>query len=150
MPKTELVYSFPYNLLFNDNFTYADLEKLKKKFSNFEKIYSKNIKQILILIEKFNEPWKREYIPIYLTERTRPISNPLTLRYEKNEKYLLVVLIHELIHNNLTRKFMNREELHKYISEITKKVCSELDLELDEEVEELDKRILQYSTERTV
>jgi len=143
IPKTELVYSFPYNHLFNNNFTYLDLEKLNKMFSNFEKLYLKYIKQILILIERSNETWKRKYIPIYLTEKTRPISNPLTLRYEKNEKCLLIVLIHELIHNNLTRKFMNREELHKYISEITKKVCSELDLELDEEVGELDKRILQ-------
>jgi len=141
IPKTELVYSFPYNRLFNNNFTYLDLEKLKKKFSKFEKLYLKYIKQILILIEKFNEPWKRKYIPIYLTEKTRPISNPLTLRYEKNEKYLLVVLIHELIHNNLTKKFTNRGELHEFISEITKKVCSELDLNLNKELKELDKRI---------
>lgn len=141
IPKTELVYSYPYNALFNKEFTYTKLKKLKIKFLKFENLYNKYIEKILILIEKFNEPWKKEYISIYLTEKTKPISSPLTLRYEQNEKYVLVVLIHELIHNNISKKFSNRKALHMHISDITKKVCSELDLDLSNEIKELDNRI---------
>ncbi|MEM3405959.1 MAG: hypothetical protein QW117_03250 [Candidatus Pacearchaeota archaeon] len=141
IPKTELIYSYPYNALFNKEFNHIKLEELKIKFSKFEDLYNKYIKKILIFIEKFNEPWRKKYIPIYLTEKTKPISSPLTLRYEENEKYILVVLIHELIHNNISKKFIDRNALHTHISNITKRVCSELDLDLSKEVKELENRI---------
>ena len=141
VPKTELIYSFPYNRLFNKSFNYNNLKELKNKYSKFEQLYSKYIKKILSLIEEYNEPWKKQFIAIYLTENTVPISEPLTLRYEPNEKYLLVVLIHELIHNNITKKFKDSKELHKFIDKIIIDICSQLDINLISEIEELKRRI---------
>jgi len=140
-PQTELIYSLPYIRLFNKNFSYEDLRLLRKKFEKFEQLYSKYIDRIIKLIEEHSEPWKKEFIPTYLTEKTQPISDPLTLRYEENEKYLLAVLIHELIHNNISKKFKDRNELHRFIQELTREVYSRLDLDLTKEIHELGKRV---------
>ena len=141
IPETELKISFIYGKRYDSKFHKDYIKDIKGKFANFIKLYKENISQILKLIEKNNEPWKLKYIPIYLTLDIKPFSDPLTIRYEKNEKYLLVVLIHELIHNNITKRFEDRDELHKFIQDILLKVCKEINLNLNKEIEELDRKL---------
>ncbi|HOW36892.1 MAG TPA: hypothetical protein PLK34_01440 [Candidatus Pacearchaeota archaeon] len=145
IPKLFLDYSYPYNRLFNKilgkSFSDEDLIELKEKYAKFEKLYYKYAEKILELIEKYNEPWQKKVIRIYPAGEMLPfsVSSPLTLKYDENERYLLVVLIHELIHNNFfEKKFPNRKELHQYIAKIMEKVCSELDLDLEEERKKLE------------
>lgn len=144
IPKTELVYSWIYNHHFNKDFTPESLKELKLKFQKFEELYYQNIEKILKLIEKYNSPWRKEFIPIYLVEKTlsTSFSDPLTLKYYPSEKELLAVLIHELIHNNLTKRYPNRKELHEYIAKVMEKVCSELEIDLEKERKDLEKRTI--------
>src|SRR3989344_8897686 len=118
IPKTELRYSRVYNQILNPEFGRKDMLKLKRNFSKFEALYKKYIRKILSLIEKHNNKWQRDYIPIYLVAKAKSsFSDPLTIKYRENEKYLLVVLAHELLHNNLRGKWKNPKELHKYMKQ---------------------------------
>ena len=127
IPKTELVYSYPYNKLFDPSFTYKRLIALKQKCRTFEQLYKKHIKAILKLIAKYSERWRQPYIPIYIVEKARKsFSHPLTLRYNKDARKMLLILIHELIHNNISKKFNSSKELHAYIEPIFEKVLQEL------------------------
>lgn len=145
IPKTFLDYSWIYNQflgkLSGKEFNEKDLAKLKKKFAKFEKLYYEKIEKILELIEKHNEPWQKKAIRIYPVNEDIPysFSNPLTLKYNKSEKYLLAVLIHELIHNNFSKKrFPNRKETHKHIAKVMEKICLELGLNLEKERKKLE------------
>lgn len=116
--------------------------KLKKKFSKFELLYKKYINKILNLIEKHNDKWLRQYIPIYLVDRaTNSFSDPLTIRYRRNEKYLLVVLAHELLHNNLRGKWKSSKKLHEYMEPILNKIISELPIKLEGELQNFNNSI---------
>jgi len=142
LPKTEIRYSRIYNQILNPKFKRQDMFKLKKKFSKFEKLYKKYIKKILMLIEKHNNKWKKEHIPIYLVDKAKhSFSNPLTIRYNKNEKFLLVVLAHELLHNNLRGKWKSKAELHKHMEPILNKVIKELSINLEKELIKFNKSI---------
>jgi len=99
------------------------------------RLYKKHIKKILKLIEKYNDKWKRRYIFIYLVDKAKSsFSDPLTIRYNRNEKFLLVVLAHELLHNNLRRKWKSKIELHKYMEPILNKVITKLSINLEKEL----------------
>jgi len=141
IPKTKLIYSYIYGKRFDSGFCDDYICKLQILFKEFKKIYNKYINEILEVISKESNIWEVEYIPIYLTINIIPFSNPLTLRYNNNPKYILTVLIHELIHNNINKKFINREELHKYIKRIMDKVINNLSINLEPEYEELLKNI---------
>lgn len=136
LPKTELRYSRIYNIVLNPAFKQKDVIKLKRKFSRFEILYKKYINKLLILIEKYNNKWYRRYIPIYLVDKTKnSFSDPLTIKYNKNEKYLLVVLAHELLHNNLKNgKWKNTKDLHEYMEPILNKIIPELPIDLKREI----------------
>lgn len=130
IPKIEIRFSFIYNKKFNPSFKLADFLKLKQESVSFVELVNKNIKKILYLIAKHNEPWKREHIPIYIVSgNLKSFSDPLTLRYRGDHKLLLLILIHELIHNNFNKKFKSSEALHKKIDEIYQKVINDLNLE---------------------
>jgi len=137
MLKTELRYSWVYNNFLNKgNFKIKELFKLKKDSRDFEILYKKNIKKIIKLIEKYakNKKWQHKFIPIYIIKNKFPMrsfSDPLTLKY-RNSIGMLIVLIHELIHNNFSFKKQikrNYEKNEKLVNFITKKIC--LDLKLD-------------------
>ena len=129
IPKIDLRFSFIYNKKFNSNFNLQDFTKLKNDSRPFIELFNKYIKNILHLIETYNEPWKREYIPIYLVSgKIKSFSDPLTLRYREDYNLLLLILIHELIHNNLTKKYKNPSDAHKVIHKVYKKVLEELNL----------------------
>lgn len=60
--------------------------------------------------------------------KVKSFSDPLTLNYKEDQKLLLLILIHELIHNNLTRKYKDTTELHKEIDRIYQKAVGALKL----------------------
>lgn len=129
IPKIDVRFSFIYNKKFNPDFTVSDIFKLKKDSRSFVELINKYIKDILNLIESNNEPWEREYIPIYIVSgKIKSFSDPLTIKYRNNPKLLLLILIHELIHNNLTKKYKNSSDVHKAIDKIYRKVVEDLDL----------------------
>ncbi len=137
IPKTELRYSGIYNLLFDKSFSRKSFLKLKKDCAEFKELYRKYISKILKLIEKHHSKnWKYKFIPIYIVKNLRhSFSDPLTLRYRKNAKRLLVVLAHELLHNNMgKKKFKNRRELHLYMEPILNKIISEIPINLRREL----------------
>jgi uncharacterized protein YqkB len=143
LPETELRYSFIYNKQFNPDFTMQDTLHFKKKCAKFEELYIKHIKDILQLIEKHSgDNWKRKYIAIYIiSERGRSFSDPLTIRYNENEKYMLVTLAHELLHNNMNKKFPSQKEIHAYMEPILNKVIVNLPMDLSKELNELNERL---------
>ncbi len=131
IPKTEIRYSWIYNKNFDKDFTKKDLINLKKKSKEFEQIYKKNIKILLREIKKQTGEWKREDIPIYIVEKAHySFSDPLTLKYKENEKLMFIILAHELLHNNLKKKFKNPKELHIYMEPILNKIIIKIDKSL--------------------
>lgn len=148
IPKTELRYSRNYISKWISGFSYNDLEKLKNSCRRFENIYDNNIKEILKLIKKYSgDEWDRKYIPIYIVRRRNSFSDPLTLRYKKNPKFMLVILIHELLHCNLKnqRDFKNGKDLHSFMEGIVKKVIKKLNINLNEEESEMNDMVRRKS-----
>jgi hypothetical protein len=104
------------------------------------------INKILKLIEKnHNKKWKRKFIPIYIVKNVPySFSDPLTLKYFKDEKMMLVLLVHELFHNNSfgKKKFKNSEQVHKYMEPLVNKIVRELNLNLENELEIINKKTI--------
>jgi len=152
IPKTLIRYSRIYNKVFDTNFSKKDFLKLKKDCTKFEKLYLKYVKKILQLIEKHhNKTWKRNFILIYIVKKApHSFSDPLTLRYFGNPKMMLVVLAHELLHNNSfgKRKFRGSFELHKYMEPILNKIIRDLPLDLDKELEILNEKTMELSKKK--
>lgn len=147
IPKTELRYSRIYNSMYNPRFSEKDLDKLIKDNKKFERLYKKYIKRILKLIERHrSKRWKYSFIPIYIVrERVISFSDPLTLRYDKNEKFMLVTLAHELLHNNLdNQKFKDSKEMHIYMEPILNKIIRDLQINLEKELKEFNKIIRRF------
>jgi len=150
IPKTELRYSWIYNKQFNPDFNIKDQKKLKRDCKKFENLYNKYLLRILNLIEKYHsKEWKYTFIPIYIISNKNPInfSDPLTIRYKKNEKYMLIVLIHELLHNNSfgQRKFEDSRQLHIYMEPILNKIVKGLlPFDLSEELELFNQRTMGF------
>lgn len=146
MIKTVIRYSWVYNNFLNSGkYSYKEHEKFKKSNKKFEKLYKKNISKIISLIEKCtkNRKWGYRFIPIYIVKnkiiKMRSFSDPLTLKAledngkKRDTKAMLIVLIHELIHNNLPHKEQIRRGYSKneeFVNEITKKVCNDLNIDL--------------------
>ena len=148
IPKTEIRCSWIYNKLFEKEFSKKDYFKLIKDSEKFEKLYNKNIKKILQLIEKYHsKKWKRSFIPIYIVRKAPySFSDPLTLIYRKDEKYMLVVLAHELLHNNSfgKKKFKDRKNLHIYMEPILNKIIKELPINLTKELNLFNEKIKKH------
>ncbi len=130
MIKTIIRYSWIYNKQFNPRYTQENLKELKEKCWSFEKIYREKIEKVLKLIEKETGKWKRKFIPIYIVQNHKSFSDPLTLKYRDDEKLMFVVLVHELLHNNVKKKWKNSKELHDYMRPILRKIITELDEDL--------------------
>lgn len=144
IPKTKIRFSWIYNIIFNSNFSKEEFFKLKKDCIKFEKFYCKHIKEILKLMEKHHsKDWKYKFIPIYIVKDSpSSFSDPLTLKYRKNEKYLLIVLAHELLHNNMgKKKFKSRKELHIYMELILDKIILGMSVNLKKELGLFNKKI---------
>ena len=127
-----------YNKMFNKEFSRKDIWKLKENCKDFEELHKKYIHKILNMIEKCHrKKWNYQFIPIYIVDRVpNCFSDPLTIKYFKNPKMMLVLLAHELLHNNFVGKwdFKDSEELHKYMEPILNKVIRDLGINLKEEL----------------
>ncbi len=146
IPKTLIRYSKIYNKVFDSNFPKKDFFKFKKDCIKFEKIYEQHIKQILQLIEKHHSKnWKYKFIPIYIVNKMAPFSfsDPLTLKFREDEKYLLIVLVHELLHNNIKKKFKDSTELHIYMEPILNKIILDIPIGLKKELDLFNKNMRQ-------
>lgn len=145
-PKTEIRYSRIYNRLFDKNFSKKDYFELIKDSEKFEGLYKRYTKKILQLIEKYHyKSWKGDFIPIYIVKDfPHSFSDPLTLKYNKKEKMMLVILAHELLHNNSfgKKKFKNSKDLHKYMEPILNKIISDLPINLSEELKIFNKKTM--------
>ena len=145
-PKTEIRYSIIYNRMFNEKFSREDMKKLKEDCKKFEELYNKNISKILELIEKHHKKeWTYSIIPIYIVrDIPNSFSDPLTLKYFDNEKLMLILLAHELLHNNFAGKmnFKNPEELHQYMEPILDKIINELSLNAGEELKRFNEKTM--------
>ncbi len=146
IPRTLIRYSTVYNRVFDANFSKKDFLKLKKDCLKFEKLYKKHINEILELIEKYaSKKWKYKFIPIYIVKTSScSFSDPLTLRFRKDEKYLLISLAHELLHNNiriLKGKYKDRKDLHLYMESILDKVILGLDKNLEPQLKKYNKQV---------
>ena len=138
IPKTEIVYSMCYNRVLSPGFNKNDYFELKKNCKNFEALYKKYIFRILDLMENgHSKIWKKKYIPIYIVKEVySSFSDPLTIQFNKNEKIMLVALVHELFHNNSFegKKFDNPSDAHEYMQPIVDKIVRDLGLDLENEL----------------
>jgi hypothetical protein len=150
-PKTEIRYSMPYNRMLA-GFTINDLIKLKEDSKSFVKLYKKYINKILKLIEKYHsKKWKSTFIPIYIvSDKVKSsFSDPLTITYRGHDNFSLVALAHELLHNNIIKKFKNPRELHKYMEPILNKVILELPINLSKELDIFNKKTMALAIKNT-
>jgi len=107
IPKTEIVYSWPYIYALNLNLSKEEILALYKKIRDFgekrfKPLFNKYIDAILDTIPKVTGyKWEKNYIPIYLMSmRGQSFSFPLTIKIREDRLLMLVILIHELVHNN--------------------------------------------------
>jgi len=138
IPKTEIRFSLRHNIRFNKKFSEKSLQKLKKNSKKFIMLYKKYINNILKSIEKYgSKKWEYDFIPIYIIGRKGiSYSDPLTIKFRDNEKLMLIILIHELLHNNVfvKDKFKNRAEMHLYMESLIKKIVKDINVNLDKEL----------------
>lgn len=143
-PKTVIRYSWIYNRIFNPKITKEEFFQLKKDCEEFKKLYEKYINEILVSIEKIHsKKWKYKFIPIYIVkEAPNSFSDPLTIKYREDPKYLLVVLAHELLHNNIVgKKFSNPKVLHGYMEPFFNKIIQNISIDLNKELQFFNKKI---------
>lgn len=139
-PKIQLRYSWMYNRLFNPNFKKDNLAQLKNKCKGFEKIYAKNINKILEIIENNFFLWKEEYIPVFIIDSGSVFYDPITIRYDRNPKIMLIRLFHELIHLNIkNKKFKNEYYMHKWMDERMMPLLDKIPTNLADEVHVLNR-----------
>ena len=138
MIKTEIRYSWIYDVFLNNhdfNFSLREYKELQRECKPFEKLYKKNINQIIRLIEKATKrkKWAYNFIPVYIVKvkprnndkKWKAFADPLTMKYFEKEspERLLKRLVHELIHMNLDNEEQikrgrnKNEELVKSITE---------------------------------
>ena len=153
IPETEIVYSMPYNRALSSGFNKHDYFELKKNCKNFEGLYKKYIIQILNSIEKEHyKNWKKKYIPIYIVkEALSSFSDPLTIEFNKNEKMMLIVLVHELFHNNSFdgKKFDSPHEAHEYMQPLVDKIVRSLGLNLEKELSVFNYATMRFAKENS-
>ncbi|MBI2124893.1 hypothetical protein HYT92_03820 [Candidatus Pacearchaeota archaeon] len=146
MIKTEIRYSWIYDVLLNNhdfNFSLREYKELQRKCKPFEKLYAKNISQIIKLIEKVTKrkKWVYSFIPIYLVKvkprnednKWKAFADPLTMKYfyKESPERLLKRLIHELVHVNLDNEEQikrGREKNEELVKSITENVWRNLNL----------------------
>lgn len=150
--KAVLRYSYIYNKVFNEKFTHDDLIKLKEDSKRFKILFEKKIDKIIELIEKHHsKEWKYHFIPVYIVmDAPYCFSDPLTIKFYKDEKMMLIILAHELLHNNFVGKpgFNNSEELHKYMEPILAKVVRGLKLNANKELKRFHKKTMDLARKR--
>jgi hypothetical protein len=117
--------------------TWEDVIKIGKRF---EKEYESEINKILDIIPQvMNMSWKRDYIQVYPVDWAGPsFSHPLTLKVRDDGLLMLVVLIHELLHQFYTENFnLDRQGNEEKIDSKVKEVLEKLGIEAEEQLKTL-------------
>lgn len=105
-PKIKFVYSLPYNRLlaeyenkpFEERNYYKEIEKyikkLKARWEKIDKSVFKTFEQVV------GSKWQEKEIKCYVVKHCKysGISNPLTIKIERDFDYIFDTLIHELAH----------------------------------------------------
>ena len=145
IPKTYLVYSWPYNrelnLALGKERASEEFIALKANSKAFEELYNLHITRILEYIPKLTGyDWEIGELPIYMVFREvgSSFSLPLTLVYNPSEYFMLVTLIHELVHNNIQQPFISAAEREGCINLVVRQVIAKLGLAIESELDKLD------------
>jgi hypothetical protein len=104
---------FHYSTIYDDMLTEMSkkeqdlyqVKQLSKLTTDFETFWKTKEKKIISLIEKHSKLKFKKNITVYFVKHMlfAAISIPLTIRYQKDPKKILPILIHELIHNILSQ-----------------------------------------------
>ena len=130
--------------MFNESLTPSEFIESKNEIQEFSNLYNKYTKKILQTIEDNNNPWQREFISIYIVfGKIRSFSDPLTIKYRKDPKLMILILIHELIHNNIRKRYKNPSLAHKKINMIFEKVLTDMNFDGFEDAKEKYKHLLE-------
>ncbi len=132
MIKSQIRYSWIYSRMLAPELKIEDFREFVEKSKPFEEKIKKILSKIKKIIEKNHDgKWKYDFIPIYLTPINKiSISDPLTLVYKFHDRYSIVTLCHELLHNHLSgKKFENPKILHEFMEPINNKIVLELEKE---------------------
>ena len=87
--------------------TAKSLRRANGKNSKFILLFRKNGTKLLNAISRFTGyRWNSKSIDVYIVEHfpIPAISSPLIINYYKDADYMLYLLVHELVHNNLANK----------------------------------------------
>jgi hypothetical protein len=117
--KIKFFYSQVYFRHLNQNkTTKRSWEEVKKIGKTFEKKYTKEIENLLKIIpQEVGKPWQSKEITVYPIDWSGPsFSNPLTLKVRDDLKLMLVILIHELLHDFFLQEKILKELKKKLIS----------------------------------
>ena len=122
--KYSRIYFIELNRYKEVNRTWEEVIRLGAKF---EERYKEEIKNKNKIIKKIlNKNWPIDNIPIYMVDRIGPsFSNPLTLKVREDLLLMLVVLVHELIHQFPTfniHRTGNEKEINNYMNMSLKKL----------------------------
>lgn len=114
MPKISFEYSSIYDQCIHNwqKLEFRDAGKEAKRF--IEKISPgwKKIEQKVFktMSEVTGLPWKKDLIEVYLVQKSRPFSRPLTMPMDREGDVFYETLIHELAHNIIVQ---NLEKMQK-------------------------------------
>ncbi len=145
-PTTKIVYSWIYNMNLNPELNRDEIDVLYKEVLSigreFALVYDKYIISILISIPKFSGySWQEcaeQFIPIYLVKGSKTsFSKPLTLKVRDDVIKMLVILIHELCHNNMDWKWENTVYMENCMNLVTQAVMHDIGLDGDQQYEEI-------------
>ena len=133
--KYSRIYFIELNRYKEVNRTWEEVIRLGAKF---EERYKEEIKEIVKIIPKvLNKNWPIDNIPIYMVDRIGPsFSNPLTLKVREDLLLMLVVLVHELIHQFPTFN-IHRAGNEKEVNNYTEKLFEELKIDAKEQIAKL-------------
>lgn len=101
IPKIEFIYSYVYDQKWNKvkEEDKIPIEIVKKYTNDIDKLWREKEVKILKEISKTSGlKWKERKIKAYIIRTGKCFSDPLTVRYFKNKKDFIDVLVHELIH----------------------------------------------------
>lgn len=144
--KVKIKYSYIYNRQWYPQLSKEEFDKIWDAVltigKRFEKLSNEYIERIVDLIPKFSGykwgEFSEDYITVYLVKIDgSSFSDPLTLKIREDTRLMLVILTHELCHNNMAFRFNNSLEMENVMNLVTIYVFRELDLDVSAQINTL-------------
>jgi hypothetical protein len=117
--------------------SWEDVLRIGKQF---EKEYELELNNMLKIIpEVMNASWKRDFTQVYFMDWAGPsFSHPLTLKVREDTLLMLVILIHELLHQFYTENFnLDKHRIEEEIDSKVKEVLERLGISAEEQLKTL-------------